>query len=555
MDKEKAAAGDSIKLTATPATGYELDSYSVTDSKGSAITVTSGEFKMPASSVTVSATFKETQASKNQTAADAVIAKINAIGTVAYTSDSKALIDAAREAYDALTSDQQALVTNYSTLTAAESAYSAFALALLGVPFTLKALTAGTIVVNSPKTGMQYSLNGGTKTAVTSEITVAVNDEVAFYGNGTEITYYNGTQITGGTATVKLYGNIMSLVDEENFATADTLTANYAFYCLFRDNTNLTDASGLLLPATTLTDSCYRSLFLGCEKLVSAPELPATELTRSCYYQMFSSCALTSAPVLPATTMAEYCYYQMFAYNDSLTEAPELPATELAANCYSRMFASCTKLESAPALPVTDLAEYCYSGMFDNCEALTEAPELPATTLANDCYKGMFSGCEALTEAPELPATTLAEACYSSMFAYCEMLTAAPELPATILARACYSGMFSGCEALTEAPELPATTLAEACYSNMFSNCTSLTAAPVLPATTLVANCYWSMFTFCENLSSVTCLATNISAEKCTQYWMDHVGATGTFTKAAGMNDWTTGDDGIPSGWTVAAAN
>jgi len=67
------------------------------------------------------------EAAAKQAAADAVIAKINAIGTVAYTSDSKTKIDAARSAYDALTSDQKALVTNYSTLTTAESSYESLA--------------------------------------------------------------------------------------------------------------------------------------------------------------------------------------------------------------------------------------------------------------------------------------------------------------------------------------------------------------------------------------------------------------------------------------------
>ncbi|MBE6340965.1 MAG: hypothetical protein E7069_09580 [Bacteroidales bacterium] len=57
-------------------------------------------------------------------AANAVIAKINAIGDVEYTTESKALIDAAREAYDALTEGQQALVTNSATLTTAESTYA-----------------------------------------------------------------------------------------------------------------------------------------------------------------------------------------------------------------------------------------------------------------------------------------------------------------------------------------------------------------------------------------------------------------------------------------------
>ncbi len=56
---------------------------------------------------------------------DEVIAKITAIGTVTYTPESKALIDAARTAYNALTAAQQARVTNYSTLTGAETTYAA----------------------------------------------------------------------------------------------------------------------------------------------------------------------------------------------------------------------------------------------------------------------------------------------------------------------------------------------------------------------------------------------------------------------------------------------
>ncbi|MBO6237982.1 MAG: hypothetical protein J6N50_04250, partial [Bacteroidales bacterium] len=43
---------------------------------------------------------------------------------VSYTTESKTKIDEARTAYDALTSEQKELVTNYSTLTTAESTYS-----------------------------------------------------------------------------------------------------------------------------------------------------------------------------------------------------------------------------------------------------------------------------------------------------------------------------------------------------------------------------------------------------------------------------------------------
>lgn len=181
------------------------------------------------------------------------------------------------------------------------------------IPLTLEALTNGTIVVKNPKAGMQYSLNGGEKTAVTSDaiIVVTVGDKVAFYGNG--ITSYSGTMITAGTAQTKAYGNIMSLVDEENFDTATTISDKSAFLQIFCDNTMLTDASGLLLPATTLAERCYCGMFRRCTSLSAAPELPATTLVKFCYAGMFEGCtSLSTAPALPATTLAQYCYYYMF---------------------------------------------------------------------------------------------------------------------------------------------------------------------------------------------------------------------------------------------------
>ena len=56
-------------------------------------------------------------------AANDVDEKIDAIGVVEYTDASKALIDAARAAYNALTADQKALVTKLAILEAAEQAY------------------------------------------------------------------------------------------------------------------------------------------------------------------------------------------------------------------------------------------------------------------------------------------------------------------------------------------------------------------------------------------------------------------------------------------------
>ena len=126
-------------------------------------------------------------------------------------------------------------------------------------------------------------------------------------------------------------------------------------------------------------------------------------------------------------------------------------------------------------------------------------------------------------------------------------------LPATTLTEYCYDEMFQCCYTLVTAPKLPATTLAPWCYDYMFEGCTSLTTAPVLPATTLADNCYNQMFNSCSSLNSITCLATNISASGCTFSWVNGVASSGTFTKAASTS-WTTGVNGIPSGWTVQDA-
>ena len=223
-------------------------------------------------------------------------------------------------------------------------------------------------------------------------------------------------------------------------------------------------------------------------------------------------------------------FYELFKGSKVINaQNLKLSTTTLSNNCYQGMFQDCTKLTTAPALPATTLTEYCYYSMFNNCTSLTTTPALPATTLANNCYNGMFTNCTGLTTAPSvLPATTLANDCYNSMFYYCKNLTTAPSLPATTLAGNCYNSMFYGCTGLTTAPELPATTLIYSCYQNMFRNC--------------------------SNINYIKCLATDISASSCLTDWVLGVANSGTFVKAATMEDWVEGSSGYPTGWTVQNA-
>ena len=56
-DKETAAEGETVTLTATPNTGYAFDSWTVLDGSANEVTVTNNTFIMPASNVEVEATF------------------------------------------------------------------------------------------------------------------------------------------------------------------------------------------------------------------------------------------------------------------------------------------------------------------------------------------------------------------------------------------------------------------------------------------------------------------------------------------------------------------
>jgi hypothetical protein len=127
-------------------------------------------------------------------------------------------------------------------------------------------------------------------------------------------------------------------------------------------------------------------------------------------------------------------------------------------------------------------------------------------------------------------------------------------LPATKLANDCYYGMFEGCSSMTVAPELPAETLERWCYAYMFDDCYNLTVAPVLPGKTLFNYSYCGMFAYCKKLDNIVCLATEISGEYCTDYWLYEAGidvsGTKTITVMPGFPWAENSNSGIPEGWT-----
>lgn len=237
---------------------------------------------------------------------------------------------------------------------------------------------------------VEYSLDEGetwtTLASNTDTPTVSAGNKIMFrsniYGDST-----NGIGKFSSIGRFKAMGNVASMTDYVNFS---GVTSVRSLTKMFFGCSGLTDASKLVLPATSLSANCYTLMFFNCANLEKAPAtLPATTLKQSCYDSMFAKCAsLTTAPTLPSTELTYACYHNMFSGCTSLTVAPELPATSLHQNCYDRMFAGCT--------------------------ALTTAPELPATTVYRESYKEMFSGCTSLNYIKMLATDISADRCIYS---------------------------------------------------------------------------------------------------------------------------------------------
>lgn len=510
--------------------------------------------------------------------------------------------------------------------------------------FKLSAATAS----NSVK----YSLDGGstwiTLANNTSTPTVSAGANIMWKASGLTIDSTYGIGRFSSTGNFSAEGNVMSLHFSDNFRSQTSLSGkNYAFRQLFSNCSKLVNIDNIKLPATTLSEYCYRNMFAACGIThIPSDLLPATTLANFCYGNMFIGCnSLVDASnlQLPSLTLATNCYQGMFAQSANLEKTPVLSATTLVQGCYQYMFQTSPKINQITCLATNKTASNCTSnwvtgvasaGTFVKAASMTgwtsgtsgipsgwavyNHPYLEQyltftatnsgtfklsgnsinysldsgttwTTLASNTNTptvsagskimwkasltpinnggiGRFSSSSKFTVEGNsmsllygddfINKTSLSgkNSAFWSLFHSCSGLTSAENmiLPATTLSTNCYTNIFNNCTSLITPPmTLPATTLTSGCYYNMFYNCTGMTSSPVLSAETLVTDCYRQMFNLCKSLKTITCLATDISASNCTNAWVANIGSSGTFTKAASMSSWTTGNNGIPSGWAV----
>lgn len=187
-------------------------------------------------------------------------------------------------------------------------------------------------------------------------------------------------------------GSIMNLIYGDSIDAGEDLTAipsGISFSGIFQNSTALKSVPHNFLPATTLSESCYRSLFQGCTSLITTPNLPAVVLTKDCYASMFQGCT-------------------------SLVHSPIMLATELANSCCREMFHNCSSLIDAPQLMGAELKEYCYAYMFNGCFSLKINTESGSKIFTCEEWTGeadknpvneMFAGTDSFITTPEINTT------------------------------------------------------------------------------------------------------------------------------------------------------
>lgn len=121
--------------------------------------------------------------------------------------------------------------------------------------------------------------------------------------------------------TFNVYGNIMSLLDGNNFQDMDEL--QNTFIMMFAD-LNVVSAENLVLPSTICSE-CYKQMFLDCKLLTKVPTLSAATLEQECYYGMFSGCVnLNNIKMLATDLTASDClsgWVNGVAANGTFTKA------------------------------------------------------------------------------------------------------------------------------------------------------------------------------------------------------------------------------------------
>ena len=458
--------------------------------------------------------------------------------------------------------------------------------------------------VDNGKTWVTEEFEPETEKTVTTPL-IKNGETILWKADGCTFDYIDGDNCYfSSDDEYNVYGNIMSLIYEDDFADKNALLEGHLFFGLF-DSNDIVSAENLVLPATTLTEGCYGSMFTDCMTLTTGPTLPATTLTESCYNSMFGGCfRLNFVKMLATDISATNCLYNWIYSEttgtliinkdyDGLRSTLNVPYTWTILNedetphifprDYSEEYLTFDCIDKDGGdnfdfnIPLggNDISVTSVSYSLDNGQTWTtytnegDDINISLNLSAGDKillkgnarnYASIFFNGDSPDEYSSNIHLTGDWSIYGNIMSlfYDDNFAGKRTFPKNGSENSKYNcaGLFYQNDECNMGDLsnliLPATTLTECCYYMMFADCPdNITKAPELPAITLATGCYANMFTGCSTLNYVKAMFTTTPGINYTGNWLKDVAATGTFIKNKNATWTTTGTNGVPTGWTV----
>jgi len=273
--------------------------------------------------------------------------------------------------------------------------------------FTVRALADGQTTFSSRiTTPMEYSTDkGSTWVRYSGSVNLLKGHTAMFRCAPSEDEITSGIGRFSFSSNVCVEGNIMSLLYGSEYVGKTELKGHATFYELFYEQQTLIASDNLILPATTLTVSCYLELFRSCKNMINCPKtLPGAVVPDDAYHMLFQWCSkLVTCPKLAATSVGVETFAQMFQGCTSLTDQvpDDLFSTVTGATVRSFywVFKECYNLTKAPAFPpLVSMPVACFKAMYMRCTRLTEAPDITIESVNDECYHQLFRQCTSLSK-------------------------------------------------------------------------------------------------------------------------------------------------------------
>ena len=380
-----------------------------------------------------------------------------------------------------------------------------------------------------------------------------------------------------------------------------TTLANGCYGEMFSDCTSLTTAPAL--PATTLESSCYAGMFQYCTSLTSAPVLPATTgIASNCYRYMFNhdeKLNYINCSAVFSGNSSDYCEEWVYGVASAGTFVAEEGMEEVwpygingipwgwmdrklgytgITGDYSTQYVTLEILSGGTLCFGAEYNINYYTGTdkrttvvyslnggdwnytfpvsgYSYTSALTvsqgDVVLLKGYYYDRERYYTQYTMVD-YAYAPTLHGSTAKFNVYGNAMSmlYGGNYMNVPHVSGETRA---FAHLFEQSGAVNARNlVMPDGTYAAWGMLDMFYGCEYLTTSPIIRVTNMVypGDTFTELFYNCTSLTDIVCLYDNPGNGDDFQRWVKNVPANGTFTKKQGVQ-WTSGENGIPNGWTV----